>query len=120
MHMAQLRQDYNEFVNRDVVILVVGPDNPSAFKDYWSKNQLPYIGLPDPEHRIANLYGQQVKLLKAGRMPAMMVIDRVGRIRFKHYANSMRDIPRNKAILKLLDMLNEEVIDDLRSSDAKS
>ena len=117
--MAQLRQDFNKFVDKDAVILVVGPDSSAAFKDYWSKNQLPFIGLPDPKHRIANLYGQQVKLLKAGRMPAMMVIDKAGRIRFKHYADSMRDIPPNKAILKLLDILNEEMMDVSRSRDVK-
>lgn len=106
--MAQLRQDYQEFASKDAVILVVGPDDQAAFQDYWSKHELPFIGLPDPEHRVADLYGQQVKLLRAGRMPAMMVIDKAGRIRFQHYADSMRDIPSNQAILEILDVLNQE------------
>ena len=109
--MAQLRQDYDKFIGKDAVILVVGPEKKAAFQEYWSKNQLPFIGLPDPRHYVAKLYGQQVKLLKAGRMPAMMVIDKVGKIRFKHYAESMRDIPPNQAILRLLDILNEEFLD---------
>ncbi|MFC1878818.1 peroxiredoxin family protein [Chloroflexota bacterium] len=111
MHMAQLRQDYDKFVAKDAVILVVGPDNKTAFQEYWSKNELPFIGLPDPRHHVAKLYGQQVKLLKAGRMPAMMVIDKAGKIRFRHYADSMRDIPSNQAIIRLLDILNEEHLD---------
>ena len=106
--MAQLRQDYQEFASKDAVILVVGPDDQAGFQDYWSKHELPFIGLPDPEHRVADLYGQQVKLLRAGRMPAMMVIDKAGRIRFQHYADSMRDIPSNQAILEILDVLNQE------------
>jgi peroxiredoxin len=113
--MAQLRQDYEKFIERGAEIIVVGPDSQTAFKDYWTNNDLPYIGLPDPKHLVANLYGQQVKLLKAGRMPAMMVIDKAGRIRFKHYANSMADIPHNKAILNLLDKLNEE--EEIKASD---
>ena len=106
--MAQLRQDYQEFINKEAVILVVGPDDQGAFQDYWSKHELPFIGLPDPEHRVANMYGQQVKLLRAGRMPAMMIIDKAGQIRLQHYADSMRDIPTNQSVLMVLDTLNQE------------
>jgi peroxiredoxin Q/BCP len=106
--MAQLRQDYQEFINKDAVILVVGPDDQATFQEYWSKHELPFIGLPDPEHRVANLYNQQVKLLKVGRMPAMMIIDKAGQIRLQHYADSMRDIPTNQSVLKVLDTLNQE------------
>jgi peroxiredoxin Q/BCP len=109
--MAQLRQDYDDFISKDAVILVLGPEGQTAFQDFWTKQELPFVGLPDPRHRVAKLYGQQVKLLKAGRMPAMMVIDRAGLIRFKHYADSMSDIPPNQVILRLLDLLNEEQLD---------
>ncbi len=104
--MAQLRQDYQQFVSHDAEILVVGPDDQKAFIEYGHKEQLPFVGLPDPTHKVANLYGQQVKLLKFGRMPAMIVIDKQGQIRYRHYANSMRDIPDNGEILNLLDSLN--------------
>ena len=103
--MAQLRQDYQKFVDRDTVILVVGPDDLIAFQDYWQKNDLPFIGLPDPEHKTANLYEQQVKLTRFGRMPAMMIIDKSGTIRFSHYSDSMRDIPPNEVVLGRLDKL---------------
>ena len=107
-HMAQLRQDYDIFLGRETVILVVGPDKQADFQEYWSKHELPFIGLPDPEHHVADLYGQQVKLLRAGRMPALMVIDKAGRIRYQHYADSMSDIPSNQSILGILDKLNQE------------
>jgi len=106
--MAQLRQDFDPFIGKESVILVVGPDDQAAFQEYWSKNELPFIGLPDPRHSVANIYGQQVKLLRAGRMSAMMVIDKAGMIRFQHYADSMMDIPPNKSILGILDKLNQE------------
>jgi len=41
-------------------------------------------------------------------MPAMMLIDKAGQIRYQHYANSMRDIPSNQSILSILDKLNQE------------
>ena len=105
--MAQLRQNYLEFVAREAEIVVVGPEDERTFARYWEKEALPYVGLPDPEHRVANLYGQQVKLLKLGRMPALLVIDKIGQIQYRHYANSMRDIPSNDQILALLDQLNQ-------------
>ena len=106
--MAQLRQDYDKFIGKDAVILVVGPDDQAAFQEYWSKYELPFIGLPDPEHRVADLYGQQIKLLRAGRMPALMVIDKAGQLRYRHHGKSMRDIPANQSILSILDKLNLE------------
>jgi peroxiredoxin len=104
--MAQLRQDYEEFAKRDAEVLVVGPDDRAAFQQYWQKEQLPFVGLPDPEHTVADLYGQQVKLLQMGRMPALMVVDKEGQVRYRHYGSSMRDIPPNDEILALLDELN--------------
>jgi len=106
MHMAQLRHDYDKFVAQEAEILVVGPENQKAFQDYWEKNSLPFIGLPDPDHSVANLYGQQVKLLKLGRMPALMLVDKDGHIRYAHHGNSMQDIPQNKDILDLLTKFN--------------
>jgi len=105
--MAQLRQDYQEFVRRQAEVIVVGPDDQAAFEHYWRKEQLPFIGVPDPDNRIANIYEQQVKLLKLGRMPALIVIDKTGQVSYRHYGHSMRDIPTNKELLMLLDRLNE-------------
>lgn len=105
--MAQLRQDYQKFVERDSEVLVVGPDTPRAFKDYWRRQDLPFVGLADPDHVVASRYGQEVKLLKFGRMPAMMIVDKRGMVRYRHYGASMQDIPPNSQILAVLDALNE-------------
>jgi peroxiredoxin Q/BCP len=103
--MAQLRRDHHEFARRDAEILVVGPEDAAAFRKYWADHDLPFIGLPDPEHRVLNLYGQQVKLLKFGRMPAQVLVDKDGTLRFVHYADSMSDIPPNDELIGLLDSL---------------
>jgi len=101
--MAQLRQEYEQFVKRDTLIVVLGPENAASFKDYWEKNQLPFIGLPDEQKQVLNLYGQEIKLLKLGRMPAQMLIDKQGMLRFAHYGNSMQDIPDSAEIFEILD-----------------
>lgn len=101
-----MRHDYPAFVQRQSEVLAIGPDGPAAFADYWAREALPFIGLSDPRHEVADLYGQEVRLLKLGRMPALFVVDRQGRLRYQHYARSMRDIPPNETILALLDDLN--------------
>lgn len=55
---------------------------------------------------MADLYKQQVKLIKLGRMPALLVVDKEGIIRYEHYGDSMKDIPENSIILGILDGLN--------------
>jgi peroxiredoxin len=105
--MAQLRQDYEQFQLRNSEIIVVGPEDQRAFHRYWDRESLPFIGVPDSKHTVANLYGQQVKLLKLGRLPAMIIIDKAGEIRYRHYGDSMQDIPDNKVILDLIDKLNQ-------------
>lgn len=104
--MAQLRQDYNKFISRDVAIVVVGPENAQEFAAYFQKESLPFIGLPDPKATVLKLYGQEVNLFKLGRMPAQVLIDKEGNARFVHYGHSMSDIPSNEEILALVDEFN--------------
>jgi len=100
--MAQLRRDYQRFVDVETDILVIGPEKAQAFIRYWQKEKLPFTGLPDPSHTVLKLYGQQVKLFKLGRLPAQMLIDKDGILRFVHYGHSMADIPSTEELLTLL------------------
>jgi peroxiredoxin Q/BCP len=104
--MAQLRQDYPEFVKRQAQVIVVGPENAKAFAAYFQQNDLPFIGLPDPKASVLKLYGQEVNLYKLGRMPAQVIVDKNGAARFVHYGHAMSDIPENAELLALLDQLN--------------
>lgn len=104
--MAQLRQDDQEFVQRQTQVIVVGPENANAFETYWRQNDLPFIGLPDPKASVLKLYGQEVNLFKLGRMPAQVIVDKEGMARFVHYGHSMSDIPENAELLALLDEIN--------------
>ena len=106
--MAQLRQDYREFVARDTEVLVVSPEDAGEVADFWRKENMPMPGLVDPGHDVASQYGQQVNLLQLGRLPAMVVLDRSGAVRYEHRGGSMMDIPQNKKIIALLDELNRE------------
>ena len=108
--MAQLRQDIQKFIDRNAEVIAVGPEDAPAFTEWWHANKMPFTGIPDPDHKLAILYSQQTKWLKGGRMPAMVVIDKAGKIRFHHYGDSMSDIPADEQILALLDDLNKETM----------
>ncbi len=86
--------------------MAVGPDDAETFRRYWASNGMPFPGLPDPHHDVADAYGQQVRLLKFGRLPALLVVDKMGLICYRHYADSMQDIPSNDEVLAVLDGLD--------------
>lgn len=101
----QLHQDMAEFTARDTVIVTIGPESAAGFKKYFEQNGLTFIGLPDPATKVLKLYGQEVNLFKLGRMPAQMLIDKNGILRYVHYGHSMQDIPENQEIFNLIDSL---------------
>ncbi len=103
-----MRDNYSDFTGRGAEIVAVGPDNLQTFQRYWSNEGLPYIGLPDPDHRVARLYRQEVNLFKLGRMPLNTIVDTDGRIRYVHFGSSMSDIPDNETFLNVIDHLNME------------
>lgn len=103
-----MRQDWEEFRRRDTVVVVIGPDPPGRFREYWEQNDIPFVGLPDAKASVLKRYGQEVDLFRLGRMPAQMIVDRKGILRYVHYGHDMKDIPSNREILDLLDGLQEE------------
>jgi peroxiredoxin len=104
--LARLRDEYDKFTNRGVEILAVGPNPAAVFKQYWRNENIPFVGLPDPDHSVARRYRQEVNLFKLGRMPLNCVIDAKGYVRFAHYGKSMSDIPSNEDLLYVIDELN--------------
>jgi len=103
--MAQLRRRHDEIVERGARVVVVGPEGPDAFRKYWRKEDMPFLGLPDPAHEVLRLFGQEFKILRLGRMPAQVVVDRDGTVRAAWYGSSMSDIPSVEELLEVLDGL---------------
>jgi peroxiredoxin len=101
-----MRDHYSEFVSRGVEILAIGTDSVSSFQEYWKREKIPYIGLPDPEKNVPRMYKQEVNLFKLGRMPLNCVLDTNGRMRYVHYAKDMTDIPDNETFLNVIDQIN--------------
>jgi peroxiredoxin Q/BCP len=59
---------------------------------------------------VLKLYGQEVNLFKFGRMPAQVVIDIQGVVRYVHYGHDATDIPTTKEITQILDEINQAEI----------
>ncbi|GBD22254.1 Putative peroxiredoxin bcp [bacterium HR28] len=97
-----MRRDYEQFRKVGAEVVVIAPDGPRSVRSYWERQQLPFPVISDPEHRLAARFGQEVKLMKLGRMPAVIVIDAEGVIRAAWYGESMRDIPDTAAVLAAL------------------
>lgn len=103
-----MREDHDEFAEKGAEILVIGPEGPRRFKQVWDEQRYPFVGFSDYRHTVADLYGQEVNLTKLGRMPAMLIVDKQGIIRFAHFGDNMADIPRNEDVLALLGQLNNQ------------
>ena len=86
--------------------MAVGPETPEAFRSYWEREGLSFVGLADPTHSVLKRYGQEVNLFRLGRMPAQVLIDRNGVVRYVHYGHSMMDIPTNEHVFGLIHTLD--------------
>ena len=97
-----MRNDFQRFKDAGAQIVVIAPHTAEKVKGYWEKENLPFVGIPDPEGILGKRYGQQWSLIRLGRMPALFVVDRKGDIAFAQYATNMADIPGNAYLINLL------------------
>jgi peroxiredoxin len=92
-----MRDNHSQFKEAGVTVVVVAKDSLKNVKEYWADESLPYIGVPDPDGRIGDLYHQKSKF---GLMPAVFVIGREGGLKMAHYGTSMKDIPAVSTIIE--------------------
>lgn len=97
-----MREQYPKFRELGCEVIDLGPDSARKFQSYWAEHDMPFPGLADPDHVVANQYGQQVRLLKLGRMPLQLVVDRERIVRYRHDSNSMSDIPPIDEVLAVV------------------
>ncbi|MGD0173385.1 MAG: peroxiredoxin family protein [Anaerolineales bacterium] len=107
-YLSQLRWDTPAFESRQTVILAITPDRPEQVRSYWEREELPFPGFADSDHRVASLYGQKVDLFGRGRLPSIVIVDRQGRIRYRYDGSSAPDLPPNETLLSELDKINQE------------
>lgn len=97
-----MRRDQQLFADRGAEIVVIGPHDAETFRAYWMRKELTFTAIPDPDGRVANLYGQPWGWFKRHRLPSVVVVDREGQVRYRHDGTQMWDIPPNKEVLALI------------------
>ncbi len=56
----------------------------------------------DRKKKVNKILKQEVKPFKLGRMPALLIIDKKGIIKYAYYSDYMDDIPTIEEIFKIL------------------
>ena len=97
-----MRDAYEGYKALGAQVYVVAPHDAEELRAFWLEHALPYIGLPDPEGRIADLYWQEWNAFRLGRRPALLVLDVERRVVLAHYGKSMGDIPPEDEVLRAL------------------
>lgn len=103
-----MREQYEQFVARRAALLVICPESHEQVRAYWEQERLPFPGLADRDHAVADRFGQEVSLLRLGRMPTALIVDRDGRIRYAQHGAWMTDTAPVADLLAQLDSLAEE------------
>jgi peroxiredoxin Q/BCP len=76
------------------------PENAKQMEEKYAKGR--YAVYYDQSKKVADMLHQEVIMHKFGRMPALLVIDKKGIIRYAHYGDSMKDIPKNTEIFEAI------------------
>ena len=106
-HAARLRRDLEKFEELDGYLYPILVDNENNAKKMEQKYARKYPVFYDESKKVAGMLKQEVRLIKLGRMPGLLVIDKQGIIQYAYYGKNMHDIPENEEILEVLKKINK-------------
>jgi peroxiredoxin len=89
----------------DTYLYPILADSEENAKKFEKKYARKYPVFYDPTKKVPKMLNQEVKLLKFGRMPGLLIVDKVGIIQYAYYGESMSDIPENEIIFKVLEKI---------------
>jgi len=105
--LHDLNADLKKFEEQEAVIFPILADSESGAKQLeltCEECQIP-IYFDKPKKVLKELH-QEIILSKAGRMPALIIVDKEGIVRYAHFGESMSDIPSNDEVLGVLKEIN--------------
>lgn len=85
-------------------ILVDNKKNAQKLEQKYARKYPIYY---DEDKKVAKRLNQEIKLLKLGRMPGLLILDTNGIIRYAYYGDSMKDIPKNETLIEIIKELNK-------------
>ena len=105
--LRRLAKDFYEFKDLKVELVPILQDNKKNTKkmeERYCKNIFPIYY--DVKREIGKVFKQEVNILKFGRLPATLIVDKDGIIKWAYYADSLEDIPDNDEILEIIKNLD--------------
>lgn len=106
-HSKKLGNEYEKFKELNAVIYAILPDNLENAQNFESEFAKEYPIYYDDKKKVNKMLKQEVKPLKLGRMPALLIIDKQAIIRYAYYSDSMSDIPENEELFKIIKNLSK-------------
>lgn len=82
-------------------------DNEKNAKKMEEKYARTYPVFYDETKEVPKLLNQEIRLIKLGRMPGLLVVDKKGIIQYAYYGKNMHDIPENDEIIEVLKKINK-------------
>ena len=92
--MGKLSAYYKQFQEQHTdlyPILVDKEKNAKKMEKKYARGRFPIYY--DREKEVAKALNQQKKLLKLGRLPGLLIVDKQGIIQYAYYSDNMHDIP---------------------------
>lgn len=105
--LRRIANDLHYFMDLNVELIPILQDNKKNTKkmeEQHVKNKFPIYY--DVKREVGKVFKQEMNILKLGRMPATLIVDKDGIIKWAYYADSLEDIPSNDEILDIIKNLN--------------
>ena len=105
-HVLRLGKKVEEFAKFDAEIIAILTDkvkNAKKMEEKYAKGKIPIYY--DSEKKVGKMLKQEWAVTKLGRMPALLVVDKQGLVKYAYYSDSMKDIPTNQEVLEFLESM---------------
>jgi len=100
----RLGKEVDKLKNLNTEIYAITADrfeNARRLELHYTKSAFPIFF--DRKHEVVRMLHQEVKIFKLGRLPAVLIVDVEGTIKWTYYGSDFRDIPTNKEIFEALE-----------------
>ena len=100
-HLGSLAANYEKYQELNTELYAITADNQEnaqKLETKYAKGKFPVYF--DEAGDTVKLLKQEWKVLKLGRMPGLLIIDKKGIIQFAYYSDSMSDIPKNEVLFE--------------------
>ena len=104
-----MAEGYQEFVEADAEVVAVLRDSPGNAEAYFSLHPIPFPCLVDPDHRVYDTYGVEIRLTSLGQRPATFIIDTEGVVRYAYIGWQQWEIPKVSELLGVCRGLRESI-----------